>query len=128
MRHCRIFARERGIGLIDRERPDFNTDSRINFWYRCDAEDQGTEIEACPTDENGHFPIFMCFQDDAPRVFCPFCSRAGCGGVAIAEQAMRRACKVGRPRCRRQNRNIGVDLARIGIDHHTIGLFGETDC
>ena len=123
-----ILLRQRGMRVGNGERADLGADRGIDRWYRGDPVDQRTHIEAGAADEDRELARGMDLGDRRFGVIGP--ARRGIadiGAIDMAEQAVGDARLVGGRRARGEDAQVGIDLARIGVDDDAVVALGELD-
>ena len=86
-----------------------------------DTEQQRAQIESGPADENGNLPGRMGVIDHAARFVGPARGIMRVGAVDVAEEVVGHSVHlVVRGACR-ENREVGIDLAGVGVDDLRVG-------
>ncbi len=112
------------------KRADALTDGRINVRHRRDALQERVEIEPCAADEDGGLALAMGLVDLRACLAGPSRGAIILHAVDMTEQAVRRAGQFLGGRACGDDGEIGIDLARIGIDDDAVMALREAqgDC
>ena len=109
------------------QRADGGADRGVDLRHRGDAVEQGADIEAGAADQHGQLARGVGSVDLRPRLGRPARGGAGLRPVDMAEQPMGHVAHFLRRRAGGQDRQVGVDLAGVGVDDDAIGHAGEAD-
>ncbi len=88
------------------------------------AVDQAVEIEACAADDAHRAASILRFTQVGQGGAQPFTGRPGHVGRQVPVKHMIGARQIRRIRPRRQDRHIGIELHRIGIEDQAVGSIG----